>query len=272
LNRLALSPVALLRGVRQHRDLIAVLASREVKLRFQGSMLGFAWSLVVPLLMLGMYTAVFAGIFKMRWPGTSGSTVEFALTVFVGLLLHGFVSECLARSPQLLVSNVNFIKKVVFPLEILPLTMIAPAVFNLVAGVAVLVAFVMLAGPGLSPSVLWLPAIVAPLVLVALGIAWILAPAGVVVRDMSQIVGILSTGLLFLSPVFYPLSSLPDWLQVVALANPLSFIIEQARVVLLAGTAPNVAGLALYWAAALAFAAFGFACFQVARRWMADFL
>jgi lipopolysaccharide transport system permease protein len=272
LNRLALSPIALLRGIRENRDLIAVLATREVKLRFQGSLLGLGWSIIVPLLMLAMYTAVFAGIFRMRWPGTSGSATEFALIVFVGLLIHGFVAECLARSPQLLIANVNFIKKVVFPLEILPITMIAPALLNLAAGLLVLLVFMLLSGHGLSPAALWLPAILAPLVVVGLGIAWMLAPAGVIVRDLSQVVGLVSTGLLFLSPVFYPLASLPERLQPVALLNPLSFVIEQARTVLLDGAAPNFAGLAVYAIAAVAFAAVAFACFQVARRWMADFL
>ena len=272
MTRLALSPLALLRGLAANRDLIAVLASREVKQRFQGSILGVGWSLLVPLATLAMYTAVFAGVFKMRWPGSQGGPLEFALTVFVGLLVHGFLAECLNRSPALLVGNVNYIKRVVFPLEVLAVTMIAPAVFNLLAGMLVLLVFAVGVMHALPWTTIWLPLVVAPLLLIGLGIAWIVSPIGVVIRDMSQVVGLVSTALLFLSPVFYPLSALPEWLRPLALLNPLSFAIEQARAVLLAGESPDVLGLVVFWLLSAGFAAVGFAAFQVARRWMADFV
>jgi lipopolysaccharide transport system permease protein len=272
LTRLALSPLALLRGLAKNRDLIGVLAAREVKQRFQGSILGVGWSLLVPLVTLVMYTAVFAGVFKLRWPGSQGGPLEFALTVFVGLLVHGFLAECLNRSPALLVGNVNYIKKVVFPLEILAVTMIAPALFNFLAGIVVLLVFAAAVKQALPWTAIWLPLVMAPLVLIGLGIAWIVSPIGVVIRDMGQIVGLLSTALLFLSPVFYPLSALPGWLHSVALLNPLSFAIEQARTVLLAGESPDALALAIYWLLSAGLAAAGFACFQVARRWMADFV
>jgi lipopolysaccharide transport system permease protein len=173
LTRLALSPLALLRGLAKNRDLIGVLAAREVKQRFQGSILGVGWSLLVPLVTLVMYTAVFAGVFKLRWPGSQGGPLEFALMVFVGLLVHGFLAECLNRSPALLVGNVNYIKKVVFPLEILAVTMIAPALFNFLAGIVVLLVFAAAVKQALPWTAIWLPLVMAPLVLIGLGIAWI---------------------------------------------------------------------------------------------------
>jgi lipopolysaccharide transport system permease protein len=160
----------------------------------------------------------------------------------------------------------------VFPLEILGVTMIAPALFNFLAGIVVLLVFAAGVNQALPWTTIWLPLVVAPLPLIGLGIAWIVSPIGVVIRDMNQVVGLLSTALLFLSPVFYPLSALPGWLRPVALLNPLSFAIEQARAVLLAGESPDVLGLAVYWLLSAGFAAAGFACFQVARRWMADFV
>jgi lipopolysaccharide transport system permease protein len=260
----------------RHRELVAQLASRDVLGRYRGSILGLLWSFFYPLFMLTIYTFVFGFIFRARGGGGGGTggggTAEFALFMFAGLIVYGLFSEVVNRAPAVILSNVNYVKKVVFPLEVLPLVITSSALFHMVISMSVLLMFFFAIHLYLPYTIIFLPLILAPLVLVTLGIAWFLASLGVYVRDVSQTVGILTSALLFLSPIFYPASALPDAVRTYLYLNPLAFIIEQTRQVLMVGEMPNWSGWVLYSAVSVVIAAAGFYWFQKTRRGFADVL
>lgn len=266
------SPKALLLSFWTHRYLAYQLSKREVIGRYRGSIAGLAWSFFNPLLMLAVYTFVFSVIFKARWGELDGGKGSFAIVLFVGVLVHGIFSECLNRAPTLILSNTNYVKRVLFPLEILPSVAMGSALFHAAISLVVLLLaqlFVMGAVPW---TALFLPLILVPLVLATLGLAWIIAAFGVYLRDIGQITVVITTVALFLSPVFYPVDALPEEYRLLLLINPLTFIIEQAREVMIWGRSPDWIGLGLYLAASLVMAWGGFWLFQKMRRGFADVL
>jgi lipopolysaccharide transport system permease protein len=270
------SPAAFGRSLWRNRHLIARMTRREVAGRYRGSMLGLAWSLFNPVLMLVVYTFVFSVIFKSRWgasaAGPDEGRAQFATVLFVGMVVQGLFAEVLNRAPNLILGNVNFVKKVVFPLEILPVVSMGAALFHAAVSLAVLMA-AFLATHGYLPwTAIFVPLVLLPLVVLTLGFAWVLASLGTYLRDVGQTVGIVMTVMMFLAPVFYPVSAIPESFRPVIMANPLTFIIEQARDVLIWGRVPDWAGLGAYLAAALATAILGFAWFQRTRKGFADVL
>jgi lipopolysaccharide transport system permease protein len=254
----------------RHRDLVLQLARREVVGKYRGSFLGLLWSFFHPLVMLGIYTFVFTQVFNARW--TEGETTTgFAMALFVGLIMHGFLGEGLARAPHLVLGNPSYVTKVVFPLEVLTVASVLAALFHALASTAVFV-LVMLALGRLPPTAALFPLVLAPLALQALGWSWLFSGVAVYVRDVGQMVGLLVTALLFLSPVFFPLQTLPASLQTIARFNPLTIPIEQARRVLMWGEAPQWTELGIYAAASVLIAFFGLAAFHKLRRGFADVL
>ena len=242
--------------------------------RYQGSVVGLAWSLLNPFFMLTVYTFVFSVVFRTRWGGehVDQSRTLFAMLLFTGMIMHGLIAEMLTRSPTLVVGNVNYVKKVVFPLEVLPIVTICASLFHTGASLLVLLAALMLFNGEVHLTVLLLPLILMPLLLVCVGIGWLLASLGVYLRDVAQTTGLLSTVLMFLSPVFYPVSALPAPLRPWMLANPLTFVIEQARAVMVFGQLPDWRGLGVATIAGLFVAWLGFFWFQKTRRGFADVL
>ena len=254
-----------------HRQLIGELTKREVLGRYRGSLIGLAWSILNPLLMLCVYTFVFGVVFRARWGNVPvESKAQFSLILFVGQVTHAMFAECVNRAPSLVLANPNFVKKVVFPLEILPVVQMGASLFHLGASMVVLLAAMMLLAVPLHWTALMLPLVFAPLVVGTLGLSWFLASLGVFLRDIGQTVGIATTMLLFLSPVFYPASALPEKFRFLFELNPLTIVIEQAREVVVWGRAPSWPDLGLYSVAALACAAAGFWWFQRTRRGFAD--
>ena len=258
----------------RNRDLVAALIKREVIGRYRGSIMGMAWSFFNPLLMLAIYTFVFSVVFKARW-GTGGgdeSKTDFAILLFVGMIVHGLFAECINRAPALILSNVNYVKRVIFPLEILPWVAFGSALFHTAISVAVLLAAQLILSHHVPWTAVLFPLVLLPLALLAMGLAWFLSAFGVFVRDIGQVTGMFTTVLLFLSPVFYPLSALPPkyqgWLQL----NPLAFVIEEGRKVLFFGQLPSFGHWSFLTAAGMLVAWCGFAWFQKARRGFADVL
>lgn len=258
--------------------LVMQLVLREVVGRYRGSFLGLLWSFVTPVLMLAVYTFVFSLVFKARW--TTGSDAapsefdqyEFALVLFAGLIVFNLFSECILRAPLLILSNVNYVKKVIFPLEILPLVSMGSALFHAAISLLVLLIFLLLLGKSLPVTVLLLPLVILPLLLLILGLSWLLASVGVFIRDVGQFVGMLVTVLMFMSPIFYPVSALPESVREWLFLNPLTFVIEQTRAVLIWGRAPDWYNLALYYGVAVAMAWGGLWWFQKTRKGFADVL
>jgi len=267
------SPLALLRSLWRNRGLITQMTRREVLGRYKGSVMGLAWSFFNPILMLTVYTFVFSVVFKSRW-GVAGneSKTQFAVVLFVGMIVHGLFAEVINRAPGLIPSNVNFVKKVVFPLDILPVVTIGAALFHSLVSLGVLMAAFVLFNGYLNWTALFIPFVLLPLLILTLGVAWMLASLGVFLRDLGQTTGIITMIMLFFSPIFYPVTALPVRLRPWIMANPLTFIIEQAREVLIWGHLPNWMGLGIYTLAAIAVAWLGYAWFQKTRKGFADVL
>ena len=267
------SLVALIKSLWRNRYLIAQMTRRDVVGRYKGSVLGLVWSFLTPILMLVVYTFVFSVVFKARW-GTDGddSKTQFALVLFVGMIVHGLFSEVLNRAPGLILSNVNYVKKVVFPLHVLPVIAMGAALFHASISLIVLLIALVLFNGQLHWTAIFIPVVLLPLVILTLGIAWILASLGVFLRDVGQTVGIITTVMLFLAPIFYPITALPEEIRPWIMANPLTFIIEEARKVLILGRMPHWAGLGMYTLVATSVAWAGFAWFQKTRKGFADVL
>lgn len=273
MRELGSGPVAMGRSLWRQRELVGQLARREIVGRYRGSFAGLAWSLFNPLLMLAVYTFVFSVAFHARWPvPAGGSDVHFSLVLFAGMIVHALFADCANRAPRLVLENVNFVKKVIFPLEILAVVCVVAALFHMVVSLLVLVAALVLSGASPGWPALALPLVLLPLVAGTLGVTWILSSLGVYVRDAAPIVTIITTVLLFLSPVFYPISALPEAYRPWLMLNPISFEVNQARAVLLFGQWPDWGGLAAYGLAGLALAWLGFWWFQKTRRGFADVL
>ena len=256
----------------RNRELIFVSAKREILGRYRGSVLGLLWSFFNPLLMLSVYTFVFSEVFKARWGASSGSKAEFALVLFAGLIVFNLFAECINRSPTLIVSNPNYVKKVIFPLEVLPFINILSGIYHAAISLIVwLIAYIVLFGiPHLT--VLLFPLVLFPFAVLIIGMCWCLASLGVFLRDVAQFVGIVVTVLMFLSPLFYPASALPENYRDLLFLNPVTFVIEMVRDVLYWGKMPNFISLAIYWVISLGVAWFGFFWFQKTRKGFADVL
>jgi len=257
----------------QNRTLVYQLARRDVVGRYRGSYLGLLWSLFYPLLMLAVYTFVFGIVFRTRWGvSVTDSKFEFAVVLFTGLLVFGLFSECVNRAPTLIVGNPSYVKRVVFPLEILPWVAFGSSLFHLGINLGVLtVASLALFGKPVATWP-WIFPVLVPLALMTLGITWFLAALGVYLRDVAQAVTVITTMLMFLSPIFYPATAVPQAFQSIYRANPLTFVIEQARDVLLWGTPPDLPGLAAHTVGGLLVAWLGLAWFQSTRGGFADVL
>lgn len=270
--RFRTTPAGMTASFWRNRSLIAALTYREVIGRYRGSILGVLWSFFNPLFMLVVYTFVFSVVFKARWNTGSDSKTEFALVLFAGLIVFNVFAECLNRAPGLILNNTNYVKKVVFPLEILPMVALGASLFHLLVSLCVwLVAYVFLFGvPHLTA--LYMPVVILPLLLLVMGLSWILASLGVFLRDVSQFVGMVTMVLQFLSPIFYPISILPPTYQRLMQLNPLTPIIEQTRQVLYFGQAPNLKLMAIYLCFSAVVAWLGFAWFQKTRKGFADVL
>ncbi len=254
--------------------LVLQLVRREVIGRYRGSLLGLAWSFLNPLFMLAVYTLVFSTIFRARWGGefAGGSTSGFALMLFSGLVIHGLFGEIAGSTPALIRANVNYVKKVVFPLQILPVASLGTALFHAFVSVGVLLVFeLILVGRIPATALLW-PLVIAPFALFLLGLGWFLASLGVYLRDIAQVIAPIVTAMLFLSPVFYPLDAAPQALRPFLVFNPLTLIIENSRKVLIYGQSPDLMGLSLYALLALVFASAGYWWFQKTRKGFADVL
>jgi lipopolysaccharide transport system permease protein len=268
--RPVISPLEPLRSAWRYRDLVWQMTERDARSRYRGSAGGLFWVAFHPLLMLAVYTFFFTELFPTRWSTSTEGRGAFALILFIGLLLHGLLAEVLTRAPTLIVANPNLVKKVVFPLDLLPVVSLGSTLFHFAIGMAIWLAFHAVQRGFPPPTSLWLPAIVLPLALLALGLSWVLASLGVYLRDIGHIVPVIATILLFASPIFYPLDTLKGPLRAIVQLSPLTVPVEQARNVLIEGRSPDFAALGVYALVAVAVAYIGFVWFQGTRKGFAD--
>lgn len=265
-------PLAFLFAIWRHRYILGKLIANDLRRRYRGSILGYGWALIIPISLLVIFTTIFTVVFEVRWSVGAGKTENFAMLLFIGLICLNFITECMNRAPDLLLRNQPLIKRLPFPVEMLPVQLVAVALVNLLIGLALLLlAYVIFIG---VPPVSWLllPVVLLPLILLGLAVSWLFTAAGVFIRDLTQITPVLSLVLLFLSAIFYPLERLQEPLRTVIMLNPLAVIIDNARRITFYGEMPDWLWMSVYFVAAFVLASVCFNLFAAGRRLFADAL
>lgn len=254
----------------RYRDLITQLVVREFNIRYRGSILGILWAVITPILTVLVFAFVFGVVFQARWTTAPASNTDFVIIVLLGMLVHGILAEALGRAPTVIVGQAAFVKKVVFPLEVLPVVAVLHSLITATIGIAILLVVNALVNGQMPATMVLLPVVLLPYIVMLTGLVFFVSAFGVYVRDLSQIVSLVTMLTLFLAPIFYPISAVPPRYQYLLYINPLTFTVEQAREVALFGRAPNYAGLAIYSVIAVVVAWLGLIWFQRARRGFAD--
>ena len=274
INKNPIAPWFAVKSFIRNFGMIIQMTKREVIGRYRGSIVGLAWSFFSPLLMLAIYTFVFSVVFKTRWQGLSveSSKMDFAIILFCGLLVFGLFSECINRAPMIILANASYVKKVVFPLEILSWVVCFSALFHVCVSFIVLLAVQLVFGNGIPWTTIFFPLIMLPLVFGSMGIAWCLSAVGVYVRDVGQITVMITSIFMFMSPIFFPMSAMPEEFRSIIAFNPLVYFLEEGRNVVIFGVTPSPLHMLYAWIGGLAVACAGFAVFQKMRNGFADVL
>ena len=260
------------------------LGCRDIQTRYKGSVLGLLWSLITPVLTVALYTFLFSVVFHSQWGedfGAKGSAAldnsspshgQYALILFTGLMLHSFLADIMQRASQVITQQANLVKKVVFPLHVLPAVVVFASLFQIAVSASVLLLALVVSGQ--SPSLSWLslPVLILPLVILGLGVAWLLGALGVFLRDLNQLMGWLVTALLFSAPILYPLKTVSQKMGMYLYLNPLTYMVEDWRHVIYAGTWPNWDQWFAYLGFSLVFAVLGYAVFGKMKKGFADVL
>lgn len=265
--------LSIFHSFKRNRRLTLEMTKREIRKKYQGSMFGMAWTFITPLLMLTIYTFVFSVVFKARWGGEDGqSHTDFAIVLYTGLIVFGIFSEAINQASSLVVRNVNYVKKVIFPLEILSIISLGGILFQSTVSVGILVLAQLLLKGYFPLTMFYFPIVVLPLILLSLGLSWFISSLGVFVRDIGQILSFVTTVLLFTSAIFFPITSLPQQYQTILKLNPITSTVEESRKVLVYGQSPDwlvVGGLLVL---GVLFAYLGYWWFQKTRNGFADVL
>ncbi len=255
----------------RYAGLIRQFVKREFHARYRQSTLGVLWAFLTPLLMLGVYTLVFRFVFKLRWSGVGNeSDLTFALRMYAGLAVFNFFAECVNRAPRLILDQPHLVKKVIFPLEILSWVNALAALVHLGVALLLLLAFGAWDMGTLPLTIVALPLVWLPLLPLCVGLGWLLAAIGTYVRDVSQVLGLLVSLMMFVSPIFFPIEALPAAAKPWMFLNPLALTITQTRQVLMDGQWPDWSAFALHLAACCVIALLGAAFFRLARKGFAD--
>jgi len=272
-----LSPIRLVRGLWGSRGLIVQFSKRELFARNKGSTLGILWTLLHPLLMLAVYTFVFAVVWQAKWTdgdaAAAESNVVFATSVFCGLIVFDIFGSTVGSACGLIVNHPNYVKKVIFPIEILPLAQLGAGLCVSSISTFVLLAGKLLISHTISPTLWCYPLVIIPLIMFTAGIGWLLASLGVFLRDLRQVVsGVLLPVMFFMTPIFYPPSRVPEAFRWITLGNPLAGVIDNARRTLLYGQYPDWTTLGSTALLGAVVMQLGFAFFMKSRRSFADVL
>ncbi len=237
--------------IRRNRELTWTLVKRDIQARYKGSWMGSLWSIANPIIMLCIYTFVFSSVFDARWgpSDTAGgqNATAFAINLFAGLIVFNMFAECASKSPSLIVNNANYVKKVIFPIEILSTVTIASALYHALIGLAILVIGKLIVNHSIESTVVYLPLIWLPYLGGLVGFSWLISAAGVFIRDIGQIINSFISIMMFMSPIFYPSSAVPTELAWVTKLNPIGYVIEATRGVLIEGVPPKARVVLVYW-------------------------
>lgn len=261
-------------GAPYYWRLVHNLTRRDIQSKYQGSLLGILWTILSPIIMLGLYTFVFTVIFQARWPelGTKVAlgNLGFAVVLFAGLAVHAFLADVLSAAPKCIIANKNFVKKVVFPLNALPVVLTGTALFHFAVKLLILFAFILALTQSLPVTTLFLPILILPLIAMVLGGALIVSALGVYLRDINQVMPQIVTALLFLGPILYPRDAAPEALQPFLLVNPIGIPVEQIRRVVVFGELPQWEWVLMHAVASLMILALGFGLFKILQRGFSD--
>lgn len=255
----------------RHFGLIRQFAAREVHARYRQSWLGTFWLVLTPLAMLGVYTLVFRHVMKVRWHGgLEEGNLSFALRIYAGLAVFNFFAECVNRAPNLVREQPHLVKKVVFPLEILAWINVASAMVGLFVSMGL---FLVLGywDKGVLPiTVLALPVVWLPMIPLCVGLGWLISGIGTYIHDIGQLLGMVLSAMMFLSPIFFPMEALPEWIRSWMFLNPLALVITQTREVILLGVWPDWHALGIELILCVLVALLGAVFFRVSRRGFSD--
>jgi lipopolysaccharide transport system permease protein len=265
----------MLQNLWRYREITGLFARRHVQSRYRGSYLGILWALITPLLTLGVYTLVFGALHGASWRGSDRSgMLDFAAHMFVGIVLYGIFAECASRAPLLIVQNPNYVKKMIFPLEVLPVSLLGAATMHSLLGMLAELLCVLLSRGSLPWTVAFLPLVYVPVLLLSLGTMWMLSAVGVFLRDIAGFIGVGVQLLFFLTPIAYPLEAFeaghPQLVTAVRWFNPLAAVIENARSVVVDGRLPDWMAMARVTVLSAAVAVFGYGVFIKLKRGFAD--
>lgn len=246
------------------------MAERQIATKYKGSALGWFWTILTPLLMLAVYMFVFSVVFQRRWETAIGDKGNFALFLFSGLICHGFLAELLSRAPGLIAEKRNYVKRIMFPLEVIPIVAVAAAGFTLLVNLAILLLMYVISIGLPPPTILFFPIVLAPLAIFGAGIAYLFSAVGVFMRDLRHASQILVLLFLFLTPIFYPLESVPEAYRSWTLINPLAAIVHELRGILFFARPPALSTMLPLWVGTTAFALVARAFFMRLREVFAD--
>jgi lipopolysaccharide transport system permease protein len=269
-----INPLKLLGNLWTHRQLILQFSKREVLKRYKGSYLGLLWSFINPVFMLLIYAFVFGVILRTRWSTgiSDNSFAGFALTLFTGLIIFNVFSECVTAAPGLIVNNPNYVKRIIFPLEILPVSMLGSALLHSLVSLFVLFLGLILFKVNIYWTVMLFPLVYVPLIFLCLGMGWILSALGVFVRDIGQLVTIIVQMLFFMTPIFYPLDSIPLKFKFIFNINPMTFIVNQFRQVILWQRLPSLKEYLVLLSVTMIICLAGYLWFMKSKKAFADVL
>ncbi|MGO4546875.1 ABC transporter permease [Paenibacillus sp. 2TAB23] len=258
--------------LKRNKSIILQFVKRETLSRYKGSQLGFTWTIITPLLMLLVYTFVFGEIFQAKWKTDSSSTIEFAIIIFCGLSTYNLFAEVISRSPHLITSNPNYVKKVVFPVETFSIIAVGSALINASINFLLVIIFQQIFGSGLSWSILMLPFVLLPLILYTLGLSWFLSSIGVFLRDIGQIIGVAVQALMLLSPIFYSIDVIPNEFKWFYQLNPITYFVENIRNVVIWGELPSINSYLIQLISSIIISILGLIWFRKTKQGFSDVL
>ena len=259
------------RYLKQHFELFLMLLKQDIQKKYKGNFIGNYWIIITPLFMLSIYTFVFGYVFAVRCPGFLNSNIfQFSLVLYCGLAFYNSFNEAISRAPNNIIENVNYLKKAVFPLEILTPILVSSSATNLLINVLLIAIIKSILISPITLNFLFILIVLFAFLTMLLGLSWIFSAVGVYIRDLNHLVTNSVTGLLFLSPIFYPIASLPEWLRPYILFNPISIPVEEARKIIIYNQIPDFYILTIYTLSSLLICIIGYFFFSITKKGFSD--
>lgn len=258
-----------LRELPRRHELVRSLARKELAAKYRGSALGFVWAMLTPAVMIAIYTFIFAGLFKARF-GAQGTAWDYALYLFCGLLPWTAFQESAQGAANVIVNHANLVKRVVFPLEALPLSQVLAAHATQMFGTLALIIATLIIRRELHATLLWLPVLIVPQIIFILGASWFVAALGVFLRDTAQVVALALVAWFFLTPIIYPEEVVPPRFRQIVALNPFAPLVRSYRRVVLEGASPDFKGMLYFAAVAVVVFLVGYWWFAKSRKNFAD--